>query len=354
MQKLERGENNSNKIFQKINYVSNSNGIISNYTFKEFESREQFPVKLKRDTEIFSNNTSLKQRRIVKKLIRVQPVNRNSNSIHDFVNDNRIDATTQLPKRKHGRRRVLIKKKRKHLNRTNQTVTPSKSRRKVVVTRKRLISKHTQIPEMTESPIISESSASSVLEMSIENTLSTASMVSINIETSIEPKKTTYLDDKSTEAADNKLISENHVFQDETHLPNYEPFFPELSESLDDPIILLKTTVITSVGYETKTVVQSRLRTYTFVVTRVNGDEQIITSTTEVKPQTKTIVITEPTTKLTTLTLLDLDATETLPFIPKTVNPSAESSTHFYTDFQGEFPYFHVRNIPFSLVKQDV
>lgn len=127
------------------------------------------------------------------------------------------------------------------------------------------------------------------------------------------------------------------------NLPDYEPYFPELTESLDDPVILLKTTILSSVEYETKTVVESRLRTYTFVVTRVSGDEQVVTSTTEVRPQIKTTTVTEPTTKYRTVTLLDLDATETLPFIPLTVNPSAESSTHFFTGLPGEF-----RPLPFA------
>lgn len=127
-------------------------------------------------------------------------------------------------------------------------------------------------------------------------------------------------------------------------LPDYEPYFPELTESLDDPIILLKTTILSSLEYETKTLTESRLRTYTFVVTRVSGNEQIVTSMTEVKPQIKTTITTETLTKYRTVTLLDLDATETLPFIPLTVNPSSssassstESSTNYFTDIRGEF-----------------
>ncbi|RZC32267.1 mucin-17, partial [Asbolus verrucosus] len=76
--------------------------------------------------------------------------------------------------------------------------------------------------------------------------------------------------------------------------------------------------------------VVSRLRTYTYVITRVNGDEQIVTSTTEVKPQTKTSILTEPLTKYTTLTLLDFDDTSTLNPLPMT--PYPESSQLKNTD----------------------
>ncbi|XP_056636386.1 uncharacterized protein LOC130444990 [Diorhabda sublineata] len=123
---------------------------------------------------------------------------------------------------------------------------------------------------------------------------------------------------KSSIYAYNEEIADKPTFQD---IPEYEPYFPELTESLDAPIILFKTTVLSSVDLLTKTVVQSRLRTYTFVVTTIAGDEQIVTSTTEVRPHTKTTVITEPVTKLTTLTLLDIDATTTLSSPQQTISP---------------------------------
>ncbi|VEN53396.1 unnamed protein product [Callosobruchus maculatus] len=113
-------------------------------------------------------------------------------------------------------------------------------------------------------------------------------------EESLTPSTEDYIDE----------VDEKPTFQD---IPEYEPSFPELTESLDSPLLPLKTTVLSSVDFVTSTVTESRLRTYTFVVTRVSGSEQIITSTTEVRPQVKTTVLTEPVTKYTTLTLLDLD-----------------------------------------------
>lgn len=109
-------------------------------------------------------------------------------------------------------------------------------------------------------------------------------------------------------------------------IPEYEPFFPELTESLDAPVILFKTTVLSSIELVTKTIVQSRLRTYTFIVTRVHGTEQIVTSTTEVKPQIATSILTEPLTKYTTLTLLNFDATQTLTELQKTTIPTLDNS----------------------------
>ncbi|CAH1154634.1 unnamed protein product [Phaedon cochleariae] len=122
--------------------------------------------------------------------------------------------------------------------------------------------------------------------------------------------------------SDDENIDQSTFHQD---LPEYEPFFPELSESLDAPVLLLKTTVLSSTELLTNTVTQSRLRTYTFVVTRVSGSEEIVTSTTEVRPQVQTTVLTETLTKFTTLTLLDFDATETLTdFIPTLDNPQPD------------------------------
>ncbi|KAG5890180.1 hypothetical protein JTB14_014346 [Gonioctena quinquepunctata] len=117
---------------------------------------------------------------------------------------------------------------------------------------------------------------------------------------------------------DEEVVDSNNQpsFQD---IPEYEPSFPELSESLDAPVLLLKTTVLSSTELLTRTVTESRLRTYTFVVTRVSGNEQIVTSTTEVKPQIKTSVITEPHIQFTTLTLLNFDATQTLTDLENTI-----------------------------------
>ncbi|XP_017786883.1 PREDICTED: uncharacterized protein LOC108569731 [Nicrophorus vespilloides] len=152
--------------------------------------------------------------------------------------------------------------------------------------------------------------------------------VSVDSEEDLEDETQTanFIDlDSSTETHKFFEDSEENLITNKS-LPEYEPFFPEISESIDASGLLAKTTVITAVETITKTTLQSKLRTYTFVVTRVSGDEQVITSTTEVKPHTKTVTITEPTTRYTTLTLLDLDATETIPFIPMTVTPSMESS----------------------------
>lgn len=99
--------------------------------------------------------------------------------------------------------------------------------------------------------------------------------------------------------------------------------------------ILLKPTpsitVLTSTVFHTKTTETTRLRTYTFIVTRVNGAEQIVTSTTEVKPQVKTVTITDTSTVTATVTLTegDLMTKGTVPF-------PLEGSLHLN---RGEFFY---------------
>ncbi|XP_073985317.1 uncharacterized protein isoform X2 [Rhodnius prolixus] len=52
-------------------------------------------------------------------------------------------------------------------------------------------------------------------------------------------------------------------------------------------------TVISSPLFTTKTLTTTRLRTYTYVITRVSGNEQVITSSLSVKPDVKTITVTE-------------------------------------------------------------
>lgn len=80
--------------------------------------------------------------------------------------------------------------------------------------------------------------------------------------------------------------------------------------------LILKTTVLSSIQLNLKTSIKTILKTYTSVIRRVSGDEEIVISTTEVKPQTMTVTETQYRTVLSTLTLLDLEATKTLPFVP--------------------------------------
>lgn len=369
-------------------FYNNITNILENKY--EILLQDKIPTRYKRDLDglslvknasnpLLSLEQKLGNRRVVKKLIRVEPVSNVS------VAQKRQGKELELPSnRKLRKKRVKIKKRRKPLKPIEENISESKTRRKVVITKKRLITKTTEsnVKEMPKTKLatLEDNFATKTLKelilkptdllQSVEDSAEVISTESTT-ENKISLKNLLELEDyddqteSSTEdSTQNENIDEESEVEEENateseipysnllesieldeeesiestradenpnfitqNLPDYEPFFPELSESLDAPILLLKTTVISSVEYETKTVVQSRLRTYTFVITRVNGDEQIVTSTTEVKPQTKTLTVTEPITKFTTLTLLDFDATETLPFVPLTVFPSLESST---------------------------
>ncbi|XP_049842282.1 uncharacterized protein LOC126293200 isoform X2 [Schistocerca gregaria] len=68
----------------------------------------------------------------------------------------------------------------------------------------------------------------------------------------------------------------------------------------------------------TTVVTSTRLRTYTFIVTRVAGTEQVVTSTTEVKPHVTTVTITLPPATAT-----ELAPTPTPPLPPPTAAPAA-------------------------------
>lgn len=268
----------------------------------------------------------------------------------------------------------MIKKKRKPIN---PVIVPTKvaPRRKVIITKKRLLSNNIQIkrnnytladidnqtaeiPPSTTIASVEEEEDDKEAEADIDNQ-TTEIPPSTTFASVEEEKDDKEAEEQETEIANNDDVEYRTNGEEDTNkdlealdddyptteldvsqnLPDYEPFFPELSESLDAPILLLKTTVLSSVDLETKTVLQSKLRTYTFLITRVNGDEQIVTSTTEVKPHTKTIVVTEPHTRYTTLTLLDLDQTETVPYIPQTVIPLADYSSQRNSDTGGESIY---------------
>lgn len=361
--------------------------------------------------------------RIVKKLVRVEPVHRNVQA------ENAEASEKTVVKRIRPRRKLVIKKKKRKLE--NAATKPF--RRRVVITKKRLITKSedvvkTALPEVTnvmeitttKSPVIEEEPTTintdeesvsttpfsieeieastnkedeeeinnseeeeynremeeetdneEVSEVEEENKMKEAEETVINegkeeaeegadiiqkekdnpkskeIEVGEQNKVSKEIKDNEqgnetqaqTDPTINSIFPEN-ILEDEEpttqiyqNVPDYEPSFPELS--LDAPIQILRTTVISSIDLQTKTVVQSRLRTYTFLITRVNGDEQIITSTTEVKPHTKTIVVTEPFTRYTTLTLVNLDPTETQPLLPITNNP-VDPSSQRNSDIRGE------------------
>lgn len=248
-------------------------------------------------------------RRVVKKLVRVEPVNV-------------AQASEKAVKRVRPRKRLVIKKKKKRL--LSSPVKPL--RRTVVVTKKRLVTKTSEVLKSEDvtavvTPEITDETTTPFMDVLDESTTVMDEMEREEILTTTEKEQsTTPLLVENILEDDDETTTE--VYQ---NVPDYEPSFPELS--LDDPVLVLKTTVLSSIELQTKTVVQSRLRTYTFLITRVNGDEQIVTSTTEVKPHTKTIVVTEPLTRYTTLTLLNLDPTDTLPITDNPVDPSSQRNS---------------------------
>jgi hypothetical protein len=75
-----------------------------------------------------------------------------------------------------------------------------------------------------------------------------------------------------------------------------------------------------------ETITSTRLRTYTYIVTRVAGQEQEVTSTTEVKPHVTTIVV-----------------TKTLPVLA--TGESFSSSLSLFS-----YPVFHTYNFVISVI----
>lgn len=346
----------------------------------------------KRDSDSLSDSGSdsiQTKRRVRKKLIRKQPV----------TTTPRANATQPHRKRRR-KIKIKKKKRLLPVQNANVTASylnglelhgleATKPRRKLVITRKRVLPNKDKsiaitpvLPSETPITMSSKSEKSQIAEHfreGIMNNLNNTTLKNLEEpdENSTEAADENYDDDEyeddyyddeeaddeemydseydedmeeeaeNDELPENKEISESEeILPDDKSsetplsnhqsLPAYEPFFPELTETTDVPVLLLKTTVLSSVELDIKTLTTTKLRTYTFVVTTVAGNEEIVTSTTEIRPQIKTTTVTESLTSFTTLTLLDLDKTDVQPtFLPTLdYNPSSLSNT------EGEFCSF--------------
>lgn len=367
---------------------------------------------------IKNNSTHRRRRRVIKKLLRVQPLRNdlNENSSESDQTKDSIETTT-----KRLRRRLIIKKKKKKRLLVNSGGTENeelqqatKPRRKIIVTRKRLLPTrndyendilHSSVNKVLTSSLIEDSQRNYVehetynerlyekasseeypndtteenITDNYEITTSEEDNLDIDTETySSYEEASSEAPEDTSEASDEDLDYDLADVQDQTtdedstatnlvvdtvdedqntddnetgdededvknnqptfqNIPEYEPSFPELTESFDAPSLHLKTTVLSSVENLTNTEVLSRLRTYTFVVTRLSGNEEIVTSTTEVKPQIKTTVVTKPFTTYTTLTLLDFDSSDGVT-IKDTKLPNLDNFSSLLLN-QGEFSF---------------
>lgn len=372
MPKVETSLTPGGKFPTDKNYVSLKNGIgnhIQNYFIRK---------KRELESNVSSDNNSTR-RKVIKKLRRIQPV---QNNVNNTIGESQIIDTTT----KRLRKKLIIKKKKKRrlvnsvaLDNESHLEQATKPRRKVIITKKRLVPTKSKYNETNQINNILHSSVgniltSSLIKETLNNYVEHESYIEIindnddsedyatetaeeenltesyeittsdfdsfhfetgtnalfesnseypenteeNLEKPSDNDQNSYTDDLSsfkneiftTEEAEYEVEEDDEInnqptFQD---IPEYEPSFPELTESLDSASLRLKTTVLSSVEYLTDTLTESRLRTYTFVVTRLSGNEEVVTSTTEVKPQIKTTVVTKPFTSYTTLTLLDFDS----------------------------------------------
>lgn len=395
MPKVETSLMEGGEFSNKRNHVSLENGIEN--------VKQNYFIRNKRELQtVISDqnirNYSLRTRKVLKKLVRVQPL-RNDLIENSYEMNQKTETSTRRL-----RRRLKIKKKKKirlissaGFQNEEHLQQATKPRRKVVVTRKRLLlskseynktKTHDDIlhpsvtnllitsltqdvhksyldhssykEEITDDHSPEESSVTEEdnLTESYEATTNEEDIYDFDTEANFlydDSSEENSFDDlnnplgdkpdqmtentsssgKLVDTTDDEVESNNQpTFQ---NIPDYEPSFPELTESPDAPLLLLKTTVLSSVDYLTKTTIQSRLRTYTFVVTRLSGDEEIVTSTTEVKPQIKTTVVTEPFTTYTTLTLLDFDATDDVT-VKETKLPNLDSFSSLLLN-QGEFSF---------------
>lgn len=357
--------------------------------------------KTKRDLTSINNNTvEGRYGRIRKKLIRKKVIYDNK------LNSSEHNESSSMQPSKHKRRRKLkIKKKKiKHIIspttlEDNISETPkSHSRKKLVITRKRLL-KSTSVKNNLDSETVTKSQQDQIAITRFHPSITSYLTEKENIADTITSTENQLSDDDSETNTDNPegvdydfgtessesdtedttisdpenydedyqssedygedstedyydAESEEEVEETEEegrkddentqdqlqHVPDYEPFFPELSETFEAPIFLLKTTILTSIELQTKTIILSRLRTYKSLITKVSGSEQTVISSTEVKPQIKTTTVIESLTKLTTLTLLDFDSTT--PTNEMTISSNTESF-HELNDSDGEYPLLY-------------
>lgn len=325
--------------YQQDNSVSQKNHIPPFHD--KILSRKQRDTS---ETTITSQSVIQKPRRVVKKLVGRRPVsNETLHSDYSYsINSFRKAISTEkdiYPVRSK-RRRVIVTKKRR-LNQSPSSVlvadeilpTRSNHRRRVVVTKKRLITKPSTI-EHDFTPTVDLNTVVITEKDALHSSI-VPSESSINEE--ISP--TNIAEETSNEENESSsLPSFETIFDTDFFIiPSSLDVIPETTISSSELELEPSTTVLTSVVYETKTIETTRLRTYTFIVTRVNGAEQMVTSTTEVKPQVKTLTVTDAHTLTTTLTLTDLQTTRTLPSLPMTSIASSEGSLHHHTDTEGEF-----------------
>ncbi|XP_044736868.1 uncharacterized protein LOC123298838 [Chrysoperla carnea] len=138
--------------------------------------------------------------------------------------------------------------------------------------------------------------------------------------TSLEPSLTLPSEEETTaEEEDPSLQTVIHITHDPvTIFPSDE--YTELSSPTPSSSVL--PLLSTSLIYETKELLFTKLRTYTFVVTRVNGDEQIVTSTTSIKPQIKTTAITNTLTTILTILPTETTVSERIMTTVTNISPS--------------------------------
>ncbi|GLV34887.1 uncharacterized protein CBL_09367 [Carabus blaptoides fortunei] len=294
--------------------------------------------RLQRDTSEVTTSQIVvqKPRRVVKKLVGRRPVsNETLHSDYSYsINSVRKAINTEkgiYPVHSKRRRVIVTKKRRLNLLTTSVSVilpTRSNHRRRVVVTKKRLITK----PSTTEHDFTSTVDLNTAV-ITVKGAYHTPVAPSVSSSSKEILPRNIAEESSNEENESSSSPSFETIFNTDFFIiPSSHDVVPETTISSSELELKPSTTVLTSVVYETKTIETTRLRTYTFIVTRVNGAEQMVTSTTEVKPQVKTLTVTDAHTLTTTLALTDLQTTRTLSSLPMTSIASSEGSLHHHTD----------------------
>lgn len=325
-----------------------------------------FQNHIRKIRELSDENLSVQtntNRRVVKKLIRKERIfNKTLSLQNEFINS----VEKKIPHR----RKVVVTKKRLLRSSTYMgNVTPTKSKQRlVIVTKKRLLTNRTNLNSTASQEPYSNIEPTTSIN-TITKTLTTENYETTNTNNSSEefndlitPTESsdeedlgsTYDYEYSDYEEDGEYPMESLATIFDTNFFILPTFSDDVSSSTIDEIPILSninsqsesiftpemvippTTIVTNTIFQTNTITTTRLRTYTFIVTRVNGNEQIVTSTTEVKPQVKTLAITETSTMTTTVTLTDGVDFTTKGTIPISLTPKSYEESLHHKNTKGE------------------
>ncbi|XP_011634416.1 uncharacterized protein LOC105425375 isoform X2 [Pogonomyrmex barbatus] len=199
------------------------------------------------------------------------------------------------------------------------TVLPSDPTIAIAPSFESVIPLETKIRDTDMSNYFDDSYIPSVIPLNANytrETKSTSVIVSSVIETTPATKVTSEIASPTPEEIEAGLADDLYLSLSRLDFPEILPSKPTEIETKSTSNLALEPSI--SVYYTETVVTSTRLRTYTYVVTQLNGQETKVTSSTTVRPRVTTLTLTVPVTV--------------------TVTPTVESSTGFVSSVYNPVP----------------